>query len=72
MSDEMKKLIGQAVTDPAFRDELFKNPEQAMKGFNLTKDEEKAIKDAVKDAAKQNRKQKIGAELDAMRGSVWS
>lgn len=72
MSDEMKKLIGQAVVDEAFRQELFDNPEQAMKDFGLSNDERKQVKDAVKDATKKAKGQQIGNELNSLRGGSWA
>jgi hypothetical protein len=45
MSKEaVQAVIGKAVTDSKFREELFANPEQALSGYELTEAEMAALK----------------------------
>jgi hypothetical protein len=45
MSKEaVQAVIGKAVTDSKFREELFANPEQALSGYELTESEMAALK----------------------------
>ncbi len=39
------QIIGRAVTDEAFRKLLFANPEEALKGYDLTDEEREALTD---------------------------
>jgi hypothetical protein len=36
MSEEMEKIIGRAVSDPAFRTKLIETPEAAVQEFGIT------------------------------------
>jgi hypothetical protein len=49
MSPEFERLVGRAVMDTEFRDNLLKDPEGAAKaaGFNLTDDELAELKSAI-------------------------
>ncbi len=42
--DAVSQIIGRAVTDADFRETLFSNPEQALQGYDLTDDEQEALK----------------------------
>ncbi|MBN1873526.1 MAG: Franean1_4349 family RiPP [Anaerolineae bacterium] len=45
MSKEVVQMvIGRAVTEPAFRKQLFTNPERALKNYDLTQEEIAALK----------------------------
>ncbi len=41
----LKEIVERAVEDENFRKELLKNPGKAMKGYDLTKEERKLLKD---------------------------
>ena len=43
--DAVSQIIGRAVTDDEFRALLFANPDQALKGYELTDDEIAALSD---------------------------
>lgn len=49
MSPDFERLIGRAVTDKQFRDELLADPEGAARGagFSLSADEMRQLKDSV-------------------------
>jgi hypothetical protein len=42
--DAVSQIIGRAVTDADFRETLFSNPEQALEDYDLTDDEQEALK----------------------------
>lgn len=43
VSRSVREVIGKAITDEKFRDTLFNNQEEALKGFTLDDDERAAI-----------------------------
>ncbi|NNJ11855.1 Franean1_4349 family RiPP [Chloroflexales bacterium ZM16-3] len=71
MSPDLERLIGRAVIDQKFRDELLKDPDAAIanSGLKLSDDEIKKVKAAAEarrvDSAGTNR------NLDAAKGTQW-
>ncbi len=60
MSQELVEIIiGRAVTDAAFRIQLFADPESALKDYDLTSEEISALKAIEKEAI-----EKFAGELD--------
>jgi hypothetical protein len=43
-SEHLQQIVGRAVLDPNFREELFTNPDSAIKPYNLSKDEIQFLK----------------------------
>ena len=39
----VQAIIGKALLEPAFRKQLFSNPDQALKGYDLTREESTAL-----------------------------
>ncbi len=55
MSEEVLQfIIGRAVTDPEFRDLLFKNPDEALAGYDLTEEEAESLKGIERDEFEGN------------------
>lgn len=52
-------IIGKAVTDAEFRKQLFEDPDNALKGYDLTSEEIAALKAVEKEAI-----EKFAGELD--------
>jgi hypothetical protein len=42
-----REILNRAVVDPIFRKELFSRPEEAIKQFNLSEEEEKLILSSI-------------------------
>lgn len=57
--DDVARIIGRAVMDKEFAEILLKNPEEAVKGFDLTPEELEAIK-----AMKKESVEKLSDSLD--------
>jgi hypothetical protein len=50
MSDKVvKEIIDKAISDETFRNQLFTDPEAALKGYDLTDDERKTLAGLNKD-----------------------
>ena len=50
MSDKVvKEIIDKAINDETFRDQLFTDPDAALKGYDLTSDERKTLAGLNKD-----------------------
>ncbi len=62
MSQDLERLIGRAVTDKAFRDKLLADPDEAMKGFNLTDDEKRQVKKAAEATTPDQLDQQFGTK----------
>lgn len=77
MSSGLESVIGKAVMDSEFREALLDNPQKAVKdaGIDLTKEEEKALKDGIKDLKdkkKVKNKDDVDVIFSAARGGWWS
>jgi hypothetical protein len=55
----VEMIIGKAVTDAAFRKQLFEDPDTALKGYDLLPEELEALKAIEKEAI-----EKFAGELD--------
>ncbi len=43
-AESVQQIIGRAITEEAYRELLFSNPDQALAGFDLTAEETSALK----------------------------
>ncbi len=43
-AESVQQIIGRAITEEAYRELLFNNPDQALAGFDLTAEETSALK----------------------------
>jgi hypothetical protein len=68
MSADFERLIGQAVSDKAFRDKLLANPEEAATGagYNLSADELQQLKDGIERVSERL----SGAEIEGFFGTT--
>jgi hypothetical protein len=48
--DAVQAVLERTVTDPSFRTKLFTNPDQALSEYELTTDENSALRDLYVDA----------------------
>jgi hypothetical protein len=71
MSPDLERLIGRAVIDQAFRDQLLHDPDAAIAaaGLKLTPDEIAKVKAAAK--SRSVNRGGVHQSLDAARGSNW-
>ena len=55
MSEEVVQfVIGRAVTDPEYRELLFKNPDEALDGYELSNEEVESLKQFEREKFEEN------------------
>jgi hypothetical protein len=63
ISPALQEVIGRAITDTSFRDQLFSNRAEAVKGFKLTKIDQQCL-DQIKREQIENQAQVFAKKLN--------